>query len=404
MTSPETLELEAVDAALAGRYVAPEHAELAELALLLRDDTPAPAPAWVAQLDRRVEAGFPAKPRRERRFWVWTRNLAPAAGLAVAVVALVVGASVMSGGQDDSGEGGGSISAETESAPEPATDSAGGGFQLDSESRTSGDPGSDRRRARDQQRSATLTLAVPRREIDSAANRVGQVTGELGGFVASSNLSSSGGGHLQLRVPSDRLDDAIRRLSDVGRVRELSRRSVDITSNVVSARDRLSDARAERKALLAQLAVATTVNETESIRARLDIVAREIAAARRRLARVNNQAELRRPVGDAGGPHRGRRRGGRLDACRRLARRAAGARGRRRRGARRGGDPAPARAGLAADLAGQARVHPPRSRAGARHGVAGILREICPRALTRRQRCSGACPSSTSSRPTTCAE
>jgi uncharacterized protein DUF4349 len=60
----------------------------------------------------------------------------------------------------------------------------------------------------------------------------------------------------------------------------------------VSARDRLRDARAERKALLAQLATATTVNETESIRERLDIVAREIAAARRRLARVNNQANF----------------------------------------------------------------------------------------------------------------
>ena len=75
-------------------------------------------------------------------------------------------------------------------------------------------------------------------------------------------------------------------------MRELSRRSVDITSNVVSARDRLSEARAERKALLAQLATATTVNETESIRARLDIVSNEIAAARRRLARVNNQANF----------------------------------------------------------------------------------------------------------------
>ena len=63
MTSPETLELEAVDAALAGRYVAPEHAELADLALLLRDERPQPAPAWATHLDRRVEAGFPAKPK-----------------------------------------------------------------------------------------------------------------------------------------------------------------------------------------------------------------------------------------------------------------------------------------------------------------------------------------------------
>ena len=70
MTSPETLELEAIDAALAGHYVAPEHAELADLALLLRDERPQPAPAWATHLDRRVEAGFPARPK-PRREWRW---------------------------------------------------------------------------------------------------------------------------------------------------------------------------------------------------------------------------------------------------------------------------------------------------------------------------------------------
>jgi Domain of unknown function (DUF4349) len=301
MTSPETLELEAVDNALAGRYVAPEHAELAELALLLRDDRPEPDPAWATQLDRRVEAGFPARPR-ERKLWVWFRNVSPALGLATAVVLLVIGAATLPGGGDDSEEGGGAGSAATQEAP--ATDGAASGSeelaptsrdevqQLPPPRSGGGDPGSDRRRTREQQRSATLTLAVPRREIDRAANRVGQVAAELGGFVASSSVSSNGGGHLQLRVPSDRLDSAIQRLSQIGRVRELSRRSVDITSNVVSARDRLAEARAERKSLLTQLAGATTVNETESIRARLDIVSAEIASARRRLARVNNQANF----------------------------------------------------------------------------------------------------------------
>jgi Domain of unknown function (DUF4349) len=296
MTSPETLELEAVDAALAGRYVAPEHAELAELALLLRDDKPEPSEAWATHLDRRVEAGFPARPK-ERRVWIWMRNLAPAMGLAACVLAIVVAATVIEPGGDDSEDSGsGAMSAASEDAASGGgVERASGddsGLQQLPPTQSGGDPGSDRRRAREQQRSATLTLAVPRRELDQAASRVGQVTADLGGFVASSSVSSSGGGHLQLRIPTERLDTAIQRLSEIGRVRELSRRSVDITSSVVSARDRLSEARAERKALLAQLASATTVNETESIRARLDIVSREIAAARRRLARVNNQANF----------------------------------------------------------------------------------------------------------------
>ena len=158
--------------------------------------------------------------------------------------------------------------------------------------RPGGDPSSDPRPIREEQQSATLTLAAPRREIDSVASQVAQVTAELGGFVKSSSISSSRGGSLLLRVPTDRLDTAIQRLSRLGRVRELSRQSVDITSSVVSARERLRDARTERKALLAQLADADTVNETESIRERLEIVSREIAAARRALQRVNNRANF----------------------------------------------------------------------------------------------------------------
>jgi hypothetical protein len=292
MTSPETLELEAVDAALAGRHVASEHAELAELALLLRDERPEPAPAWATHLDRRVEARFPARPKRRR---VWLRKAAPALAIAACLLPVVglaalVGDSDFGGGDDsgESGSGGASTAME-----EQATDDAGGSVAAPpAVSRAGGDPGSDSRANRSVQRSASLTLAAPAREIDRVAARIGDVTSELGGFVAASTVSTSGGGSFQLRVPSDRLDTAIQRLSRLGRVRDLSRRSVDITSSVVSARERLADARAERKSLLTQLAAADTLNETESLRARLEIVSREIAAARRVLRRVNNQASF----------------------------------------------------------------------------------------------------------------
>jgi hypothetical protein len=294
MTSPETLELEAVDNALAGRYVAPEHAELAELALLLRDDRPEPEPAWATHLDRRVEARFPSRPR-ERKYRVWLRNVSPALGLAACVL-LVIGLATVTPGGDDEESGAGTAASDSGGeVMEPLRKEGRADIDvpgLDSAPRSSGDASSDRRRNRAEQRSASLTLAAPRREIDSVATRIGEVAANLGGFVQSSSVSSNEGGSLDLRVPSDRLEQAIQRISRLGRVRELERRSVDITSNVVSARERLSDARAERKSLLEQLANAVTVNETESIRARLEIVSREIAAARRSLRRVNNQANF----------------------------------------------------------------------------------------------------------------
>src|SRR4051812_40527498 len=91
MTGPET-DLERIEAALAqGRASAtdPRERELQELALALRADSAEPRPAFAAELDRRVAAGFP-KPRR--RFSLpsfWMPALAAATVLiAVAVVAI----------------------------------------------------------------------------------------------------------------------------------------------------------------------------------------------------------------------------------------------------------------------------------------------------------------------------
>ena len=79
MSTPDTLtrELDALDDALAGRAVDPDLADLAELAVALRDDRPAPDPAFTRTLDARVERGFPraAKPQR-RRGIKWPRGSA----------------------------------------------------------------------------------------------------------------------------------------------------------------------------------------------------------------------------------------------------------------------------------------------------------------------------------------
>lgn len=295
MTSPETLELEAVDAALAGRYVAPEHADLAELALLLRDDRPEPTLEWATHMDRRVEARFHARSLRRPRLRLgqWWKPMAVVTGLVLPLVLAV--ALLGEHGTDDSGSsaaGGPTAVSDAGSgssqAPEAATDQALPGFTRNS----AGSAQSDARAQRKVQRSASLTLVAPRRDIDKVASQVGDVTATLGGFVAASSISSSSGGDLQLRVPSNRLDTAIQRISKLARMRDLSRQSLDITSQVVSARERLTDARTERESLLRQLANAVTVNETESIRARLRIVSKEIAAARTSLKRVNNRASF----------------------------------------------------------------------------------------------------------------
>src|SRR5437588_11060759 len=101
--------LEAIDATLAGEAVDPQHAEVAELALLVAADRPVIDSGFAARLDQRVQEraapvtpGAHRKPRRRRVRWlVWAPASAVAASLAAAVVIVVSegGPAVTAGGQ-----------------------------------------------------------------------------------------------------------------------------------------------------------------------------------------------------------------------------------------------------------------------------------------------------------------
>ncbi len=303
MSTPETLtrELAALDDALAGRPVDPDLADLAELAILVRDERPAPDPAFANSLDERARRGFPRAPKRRRAF-TWPKFTLPALGVAASVLLVVViASSIPSGGGsgDDSAGGGGSASSQAapntdeaapsagdESAARKQADSAGGAAASSPALAAPSTPG----RHRYVERSAQITLATTPRDIDGAAAKVIAVADDLGGYVASSQITSGEGGTFELRVPERRLQRALERLSAVGKVRNRTQAAQDITGSVVSVRSRLKDARTERESLLKQLAKATTTNETTSIRARLRIVSRQIAAAKADLKSVKRRA------------------------------------------------------------------------------------------------------------------
>jgi Domain of unknown function (DUF4349) len=310
-------ELEALDDALAGRRVAPDMTELADLALLLRDDRPAPSDGFGRSLDHRAEHGFPkGDPRRRasgRRWIAWQAWMGPglAAGLAALVVGVVIALPGTSGTDEEGGAGSPAMSTEesasgggSAAAAPQAADSARSGDDEGSASGfaapesvpptpSPGSPGSDGRDKRKVERSASLTLAARPRDIDTVSARIQDVTRRQGGFVVSSTVNSSrsgGHGEFELRIPTRNLDAAMAALSRLGAVRERAQSAQDITAQSVSARSRLKDARTERSSLLDQLADATTLEQAESIRARLRIVSREIEVARADVRRVDNRA------------------------------------------------------------------------------------------------------------------
>jgi hypothetical protein len=324
MSTPETLtrELAALDDALAGRPVDPDLADLAELAVLVREERPVADPAYTRSLDTRVERGFPRATKR-RRLLAWPRITLPALGVAASVLLVVVIATSVptGGGSGDSGSsaGGGSAATTTEEAPSSASDesSGGGSSSAGKQSADSAEPApptaadggtaapaigaplptpptvppnADRRTRRSVERSAQLVLATPPGDVDRAAAKILRVTDDLGGYVVSSQVSSRSSGEFELRVPESRLQRALTRLSAVGKVRERTQSSQDITAAVVSVQDRLKDARTERRSLLRQLAEAITPNQTASIRGRLRLVSGQIAADKRDLRRVKTRA------------------------------------------------------------------------------------------------------------------
>jgi uncharacterized protein DUF4349 len=273
--------------------------ELQELALMLREDAPEAAPEFRERLDGQIEAGF-QKPRGSRRVW-WQPLMRPAAALALTAAAVGVIAlaevGLKSARNDEGGSGGRSAL---------ATDAGGGGAGAaesaigapKESSRSGGDqaavtvvPPSNggfapTRSNRKIERSIALELEMPVDEMGHVADQVTAVTNRYGGFVLNSSLSTGddgAGGDFDLRIPSSRLRAAVRDLSTLADVRSQSQTGRDVTREHVTAKDRLRAARAERRSLLRRLEAATTDEEAEAIRRRLDLVAGEINGLRAQL-------------------------------------------------------------------------------------------------------------------------
>lgn len=310
MSTPETLtrELAALDDALAGRPVDPDLADLAELAVLVRDERPVPDPAFASSLDERAQAGFPRSAGRRLPAFSWPKITLPALGLAASLLLVVGLVTALPEGSDDSGSSGGGAASTSlperdagssraqKQAPLPPADGSAGSAAPSSIGPVPpgppqpGTPNAEGRTRRYVERSAQLVIATPPRDIDGAAREIAEIADRLGGFVVASQVSSGSSGEFELRVPERKLQTALRRLSAIGKVRERTQASQDITGAVVPVAERLRDARTERRSLLRQLAAATTVNQTESIRRRLRIVSGEIASAKRDLSRVKRRA------------------------------------------------------------------------------------------------------------------
>jgi len=126
--------------------------------------------------------------------------------------------------------------------------------------------------ARVQQLGASIRLTTTPGEVQATADRVSRLATSEGGFVQSSHVNTgegAGEANLTLSLPSAKLSAALASLGGLAPVRAESQTLQDITNAYDAARQRLSDATAERQALLRALAKASTAGAIDSLRERL---------------------------------------------------------------------------------------------------------------------------------------
>ena len=138
-------------------------------------------------------------------------------------------------------------------------------------------------------RTGTLDLEVANGQVAQAAGRVTAITQAFGGYVVSSEYSSSGspvplqaplvplpsppGGPYvvaTVRIPAASYDQAIASFSRLGRVQDLSTSAQDVTGQYVDLSARLSHYQAVEQRLLAFLARTTTVGQALAVQERID--------------------------------------------------------------------------------------------------------------------------------------
>lgn len=294
---------------------------IAELAAL----RPIPRPAFTAQLDERVAAGFPRRSplgRLTARLQAIRprRMLVPAGATALAAVAAVTVIVAVNEPETDSTSparlsavnpstpGRAEPSAEGESpgfvyesavptlaAPEQGTSSSGASA---GSGRSSTGPFASQTPNRDIERSAEMVLGTDPAEIGGAAAEVFEVVHAHDGIVLRSSVRNGAegeaGAQFELLIPSAKLGDALAAFSAIAEVRSRHEATADITAPTVRAGELLRDSRARIEGLLTQLAAADTDAERAAAEAELRAERRHNAHLRSQLSTLERRANFSR--------------------------------------------------------------------------------------------------------------
>lgn len=147
-------------------------------------------------------------------------------------------------------------------------------------------------------KTADLGLDVPRADFQDAVDEAVSTAGRYGGYVVSTSLDKEGArrARLVIRVPSDRFEQTLADLKDLGGIDvEVDRETVsgqDVTQEFVDLEARLRNLSAQEAVLLRLMDEAQTVTDTIRVQRELQPVQLEIERLRGRLRYLEDQTSL----------------------------------------------------------------------------------------------------------------
>jgi hypothetical protein len=306
-----------------------------QLGAAIRAIRPEPSPAFAAELDQRLAAGFARRPWRESpnpraRFVAWLRIgspwrlLIPAGGVAVAAIAVatVLVATKHSGfephdsmSMSDSrplgvqsgpvttqspaqgGNGKHSSEAPGGSVPQYATEIPNAGAVEGSAGRMAAGEATGTAH-RDVERAADMVIGTKPSEVGEASSQVFETVHRYDGIVLDSSTRDGSGtraeASFELLIPSGKVGDAMAAFSRIGEVVDRHESTNDITAPTVGTSERLQDSEARVEGLLAQLSETTTESERKVVEAELDSERRHAAHLRSKVSNLHRRASLSR--------------------------------------------------------------------------------------------------------------
>ncbi|MDP3062647.1 MAG: DUF4349 domain-containing protein [Chloroflexota bacterium] len=131
-------------------------------------------------------------------------------------------------------------------------------------------------------RTVDATLVVD--DVPQAMDKIGAIATQMRGWVVSSRLAQSNAGAISIRVPAERLDEALSRLRELAvKVESLNSTSQDFTDEYSDTQARVRNLQATENALIGFLAKAQNVEEALKVQAELTKVQGQIEQMQGRL-------------------------------------------------------------------------------------------------------------------------